>query len=68
MEFRARGVLVFYMVLQGPLVLELFLTVATPQRGFCMSRPHVKLQRFLTNSFRTNGLYNTMSNTSTPRA
>ena len=49
----ARGVLVFYVVLQGPLVLELFLTVATLQRGFCMSRPYVQLQGSFTNSCKT---------------
>ena len=52
---RARaGMLILDMVLQRPRVLEPFLTVVTlQQRGFCMSRPHVTLQRILTNSCKT---------------
>ena len=50
----ARGVLVIHVVSKSPFVVELFLTVVTlQQRGFCMSRLHVILQKTLTNSFKT---------------
>ena len=53
----ARGVLVIHVLSKSPFVVELFLTVVTLQRGFCMSCFHVILQQTLANSFKTSATF-----------